>query len=181
MNNMNILNIGCGNKKMDGAINIDIYKFDSVDFVFDCNNKIWPWETNSIDGIYASHVIEHIEDHKSFILECHRILKRGGFLYLRVPHSSSASAIGCIGHFRTYSYNTMKDYLSRDFYLFGNKKFNTVEQRLNWWYEDSDNMVMSIFSKILNPIVNICPELCENLWCYWVGGCKEVIWKGIKI
>ena len=42
MNNMNILNIGCGNKKMDGAINIDIYKFDSVDFVFDCKIKYGP-------------------------------------------------------------------------------------------------------------------------------------------
>jgi SAM-dependent methyltransferase len=185
-----ILNLGAGHKLVKGAVNIDVTLYEGIDQVVDLSVYPWCWPDNSIDGIHSSHFIEHLPDQEKFIRECYRILKPGGFLRLCVPHSSSAAGIGCMGHYRTYSYGTLKDYLSRDFYMFGKAKFKTVEQDLNWWYEAMDcdnrlNPIVKFIIMMINPILSflasLSPEICENLWCYWVGGFKEVMWKGEKI
>lgn len=184
-----IINIGCGHKLVKDAINIDVTYYPGVDSVVDLSVYPWPWPDNSIDGIHASHVIEHLPDQVQFIKECHRILKPGGFLRLCVPHASSITAVGCLGHYRTYSYGTLKDYLSRDFYMFGKALFKTTEQRLNWWYELADgdnrlNTMTKLIIVILNPIFSfiarLSPQICENVICSFVQY-REVLWVGTKI
>lgn len=185
-----LLNLGSGNHILPDCINVDITNYPGVNQVVDLSVFPWGWEDNSIDGIFANHIIEHLPDPKPFILECHRILKKGGFLRIKVPHSSNISAVGCLGHYRTYSYDTLNDYLGRDFYMFGTQKFRTVEQKLLWWYELEDcqqelPLWIAVIIRIVNPIINflirLSPRIFENVWCYWIGGAREVIWKGIKI
>lgn len=185
-----ILNLGSGRKLIKGAINIDMTQYDGVDQVVDLSHYPWLWADNCVDEIHASHIIEHFPDSKQFVMECYRILKPGGTLRLSLPHSSSVTSVGCFGHYRTFSYSTMRQYLSNDYYMFGKKKFETVEQKLNWWYECPDaqgELTRPILCVILavNPIINflarLSPHVCENLWCFWVGGMREVIWKGKKI
>lgn len=184
-----ILNLGAGHKILKGAINVDAKKYEGVDMVYNLAYLPWPWQDNSVDGIHCSHVLEHFFNQEMFIKECYRILKPGGFLRLCVPHPSSITAVGCMGHYRTYSYGTLKDYLSRDFYMFKKALFKTTEQKLNWWYEAIDcdnrlNPVIKLCIMILNPLFNfiarISPELCENILCSFVQY-REVIWKGEKI
>ena len=184
------LNLGCGEHIMWGCVNVDVTQYEGVNQVVDLSVYPWPWEDNSVDGIYANHIIEHFSDPKPFILECHRILKKGGVLRIKVPHSSNISSVGCLGHYRTFSYDTLNDYLSRDFYYLGKQKFKTTEQKLLWWYEMPDIQgelpkPMLIAVKILNPIINkliaISPRIFENVWCYWIGGARECIWTGVKI
>jgi SAM-dependent methyltransferase len=185
-----ILNLGAGKKLVPGAINCDITKYPGIDKQVDLTKFPWPWESNSIDGIHASHVIEHFKDQEQFIWECLRVLKPGGFLRLVVPHSSSVSSVGCMGHYRTYSYNTLNDYLSRDFYMFGKAKFRTVEMKLLWWHEAVDcqedlpvwaEAIIQVVNPVMNFFISLSPRVFENLWCYWVGGAREVVWKGEKI
>jgi SAM-dependent methyltransferase len=185
-----ILNLGAGKKLIKGAVNCDVTPYPGIDQIVDLNKFPWPWEDGSIDGIHASHVIEHFPDQEVFIKECLRILKKGGFLRLVLPHSSNCVCIGCMGHYRTYSYNTCHSYLATPFYMFTEPKFKTVEQKLNWWYEAGDTwgfVPKPIFFiiKLVNPILTwlamLQPSICENLWCYWVGGMREVVWKGVKL
>jgi SAM-dependent methyltransferase len=185
-----LLNLGCGNHILKDCINVDVSPYPGVDEVVDLSAPHWHWEDNSIDGIYANHIIEHFLDPKPFLLECHRILKKGGFLRIKVPHSSNISAVGCLGHYRTFSYDTLNDYLGRDFYYLGTQKFYTVSQKLLWWYECEDiqgelpKPVLWVI-KILNPIINyviaLSPRIAENTWVYLIGGFREVIWEGVKL
>lgn len=186
---MKTLNIGCGEDRKKDCVNVDILPFEGVEVV-DLSIYPWPWEDESIDGIHASHIMEHFFDQKKFIYECLRILKKGGFLRLKLPHSSNISSVGCIGHYRTYSYDTINDYLSRDFYMFEKARFKTVEQKLGWWFESVDvqgelpkwmTYIIKPVDFILTSLARISPRICENLWCYYVGGFREVIWKGIKL
>jgi len=184
------LNLGCGKDIREGYTNVDITNYSGVDMVIDLGQTPWPWPDNSIDGIRAAHLIEHFPEQKWFINECLRVLKKGGYLELYLPHSSSISSVGCLGHYRTFSYNTMNAYLGEDFYMFGKAKFKTIKQELRWWYDSFDTqeelsgwMIPFIKSAnyILTRLAKLSPRICENLWCYWIGGFREVVWVGEKL
>ena len=68
--------------------------------------------------------------------------------------------------------------------------FKTVEQKLLWWYEIPDTQkelpnwmipIIKTVDYVLTRLANISPRVCENLWCYWVGGFREVVYTGIKL
>ena len=52
--------------------------------------KNFPEAANSVDFLYASHVLEHLplKDFRTAISECHKILKRGGVFRLVIPNLS---------------------------------------------------------------------------------------------
>lgn len=130
-----ILNLGSGYLPVKHATNVDVVDYEGVDIVENLLSFPWRWETGSVDGIYMSHFLEHVFEHEKVLKECHRILKKGGFLDIVVPHSSSFSLNGIIGHYRTYNGTTFNDYLSRPFYLFKEPLFKTQIQEVRWFYD----------------------------------------------
>lgn len=96
------LNVGCGpdiRPASEGWVNMDIAPLKGVDVVHDLLSFPWPFEANSFDHVFMSHVMEHVphyvghKDSKDgFILtieEIHRILKPGGTLEILSPHPDS--------------------------------------------------------------------------------------------
>jgi predicted SAM-dependent methyltransferase len=186
---MPILNLGAGKKLIENAVNVDVTAYPGIQQVVDLSVFPWPWADNSIDGIHASHVAEHFFDQKKFFEECYRILKPKGFLRIVAPHSSCITSVGCLGHYRTYGYNTFNDYLAKDFYMFKTKRFETTYQRLNWWYEDIDaegnlSKPIRLVIRLLNPfmsfLINLSPRVYENVFA-GVLQCREIVWEGIKL
>lgn len=114
----NKLHLGCGVNTPDGWLNVDgswnawLAKHDllwrlakslrllpnelldlswSRDIiVHDVRNKL-PFEDNSMDAIYASHLLEHLylEEAKRMLKECHRVLSPSGVLRMVVPDLKS--------------------------------------------------------------------------------------------
>lgn len=80
------LHLGCGNKHIDGYINIDIRYLPSVDQV-DNIRFLRSYKENTVDVIYASHVLEHFGrwDYKSVLARWFQILKPNGILRVAVP------------------------------------------------------------------------------------------------
>jgi predicted SAM-dependent methyltransferase len=80
------LHLGCGNKHIEGYINIDIRYLPGVDEV---NNvgKLRNYNKSSIDVIYASHVLEHFSrwEYMSVLNRWYELLKPNGILRLGVP------------------------------------------------------------------------------------------------
>jgi len=193
-----VLNLAAGDKRYPDPriINVDIVEGEGIQQIVDLNVFPWPWEDNSIEGIHASHILEHFLDHEKFIRECHRILKPGAFFRVVVPHCTSVSSIGCLGHYRTFSADTLHRYLAggarHDCYMFKDIKFVTVEQRVNWLWEEADKNgikhfpdhmrhILHPFHVVISFIINLCPQLFERFWHPLVGGASEVVWKGVKI
>ncbi len=83
---MKLLNLGCGGVYHKDWINID---FVSRNENVKSHNllKGIPLDSNSMDVVYHSHVLEHFSkfDGKQFIKECHRVLKKGGIIRIAVP------------------------------------------------------------------------------------------------
>lgn len=157
-----ILNLGCGKIQPKNYVNVDIKP--PADLVMDLNITPWKWENNSIDGICMHHSLEHMLA-KTVLDECHRVLKVGGVLDIHVPHSTCAGAIGCLSHYRTFSYNSLKDYTQG--------KFETFRQRIvylpHWeWLP-------------IQWLIDLNPIAFERFWHGWVGGATEVQWMGVKL
>tara|TARA_A100001015_G_C14754240_1_gene618800 strand:+ start:139 stop:786 length:648 start_codon:yes stop_codon:yes gene_type:complete len=82
------LEIGSGNKKgINGYVTVDL--LSGADIVHDLRKGI-PLPENSVDRIYASHVLEHIPFKELIILlnEIYRVLKKEGELSVSVPDAS---------------------------------------------------------------------------------------------
>jgi len=78
------LHFGSGSDNKPDFINIDINR--RADIFLDVRNRL-NIPSNSIEYIYSSHFIEHLEhaDLVAHLKECYRILKAGGVLRLGVP------------------------------------------------------------------------------------------------
>jgi|TARA_R100001530_G_C4275717_1_gene144214 predicted SAM-dependent methyltransferase len=89
------LNIGCGENKLEGFINIDIVEGPiqgtklevHPDLIWDLTKEPLPYEDGSVDTIYWLHCIEHIQMRywRRFFEEYHRLLKKDGDLVLAFP------------------------------------------------------------------------------------------------
>ena len=83
---MNKLHLGCGDKKINGYINVDIRKLPSVDIVDDVKTLI-TFDDEYADVIYASHVLEHVGrwEYMDVLKNWYRKLKNNGVLRIAVP------------------------------------------------------------------------------------------------
>lgn len=70
------LHLGCGTKYILGMVNVDGNFFRKNDLWLDISIGL-PYQNNTIEAIYASHVIEHlkVKKLKKMLLECNRVLK----------------------------------------------------------------------------------------------------------
>ena len=80
------LHIG-GKKAKQGWKILNIQKNENVDFVGDIQD-LSQFKTETVEIVYASHVLEHIRQHKALdaLKGIYRILKKNGKLYISVPN-----------------------------------------------------------------------------------------------
>ena len=72
------LNIGCGNKAIDGYVGVDKFQCDAADYICDIENEKLPFDDGSVDAIMLDNVIEHFGDIPKVINELIRVSKKGG-------------------------------------------------------------------------------------------------------
>jgi predicted SAM-dependent methyltransferase len=80
------LNLGCGSQVHPEWTNVDIMPRHPGVINHDLNKQM-PFEDESFEAVYHSHVLEHLtkEQGKAFLAECFRVLKHGGILRVVVP------------------------------------------------------------------------------------------------
>lgn len=98
-----ILDVGCGRRKVPGAIGLDKYPAEGVDVAHDLEQFPYPFESDSFDEIHVRHVIEHIRPIEAMMAELHRIAKPGALVYISTPHYSNAQAFRDPTHVRYLS------------------------------------------------------------------------------
>jgi SAM-dependent methyltransferase len=129
-----MLNLGSGGYEKKGWINHDQTKSKDVQVVHDLNRFPYPFKNESIDVIYMSHVLEHLDNPVKVLNELHRIIKKSGLIIIRVPHYSGNSSWIDITHSRPYSALTLRSVNDAKWCrLYGLKKFTKVESRLGFW------------------------------------------------
>lgn len=79
------LNIGCGNKKIEGWTGVDLSPSSKADIIAPIDAV--PLGDGVADEIMAIHVVEHVYSWEVpvALAEWHRLLKRGGLLIVEMP------------------------------------------------------------------------------------------------
>jgi ADP-heptose:LPS heptosyltransferase/predicted SAM-dependent methyltransferase len=108
------LDLGCGpSKAFPHFIGVDNYTDTHLfgiqmkpDVV--CNvQKLDVFGSASMDFVFSSHCLEHIEDHKSALKEWWRVVRPGGYLCLYLPHKEFYPNIGQPGANRDHKHDFM--------------------------------------------------------------------------
>ncbi len=86
------LNFGCGKVVLDGYINCDLNPVDDRVCSIDLNFLPLPFDDGSVDEIVCSHVLEHLDKPMSFVIDCYRILRKGGVFLVRLPCQANTLA-----------------------------------------------------------------------------------------
>ena len=116
-----VLNLGCGNRSIDGAINHDIRSHsEMIDIAFDLDvmggnrHLNWPIPDERFEKVIALDVFEHLRaDPQAWISECWRILKDEGQLIIRVSAWDNPVSYRDPTHRRVFHPETM-DYFCPD-------------------------------------------------------------------
>ncbi|MDR3386995.1 MAG: hypothetical protein P4L92_08070 [Rudaea sp.] len=113
-----ILNLGCGDRYEEGAVNVDFYA-ERVDVRHDLDAFPYPFEDNTFQQIRCDNIIEHLADVILVMNELHRIGKPGCLVTIRVPHFRSACLYEDITHKHGFAWRSF-DVLADNGVLYGN-------------------------------------------------------------
>jgi predicted SAM-dependent methyltransferase len=105
-----VLNLGAGNRIVEGAVNHDLTKHRAeIEVAHDLDVLPWPWADGSFDKVVATSVFEHLRINLVEALdECWRLLRPGGILYVKLPHWKHDNAYLDPTHYWRYSVHTLK-------------------------------------------------------------------------
>lgn len=154
------LNLGSGGDENAGWINHDQVKNKSVQLVHDLNMFPYPFKTESVDVIYMSHVLEHLDNPLRVLNELHRVMKKKSLLIIRVPHYSGNSSWIDITHRRPYSVLTLKAVIDAEWCrLYRLKKFSKITARLGFW-----KFWFYPWNYVIEPLANLQPIYFEAVF-----------------
>ncbi len=132
-----MVDLGCGLRKKEGALGVDIARVTGVDILADVFRPL-PFRDNSVDEVYASHLVEHVEDLSAFMTEVWRVCKHGALVNFRFPHGSSVYGTWVDpthrrGVFlRTFEYFDPATFAGKAFGYYQPAKFRIVKRRLSF-------------------------------------------------
>lgn len=88
-----LLDLGCGKKKRQGAIGVDIIWNEQVDVVHNLNSYPYPFEASQFDDVLLDNALEHLDDIVKTLEEIWRVCAPGAVVNIQVPYFRSHYAI----------------------------------------------------------------------------------------
>lgn len=176
------VDLGCGSRKMSGAIGMDIVAVPGVDVVANMAYGL-PFKDNSIDDVYAYHVLEHLDDFLAIMGEIWRVCRDGGKVHVKVPHASSPFMLWKDPTHRrglsiaTFTYFDDSYFDGIAFSYYSPARFRIEKAKLNFTLTDRQvDPAISRVRRVLNPIFDAIANknrsyqyACERFWGPIVG------------
>jgi ubiquinone/menaquinone biosynthesis C-methylase UbiE len=105
---MNILDLGCGNRKFPGAVGIDRHPSSRADVIHDLDMFPYPFADNEFDRVICSSVLEHLNDLSAVMEELWRITRNGARVEISGPSPSSRWLFSDPTHRRAFTSRTFE-------------------------------------------------------------------------
>jgi predicted SAM-dependent methyltransferase len=168
-----VVELGCGNKRVEGRIHIDRLDLPNVDIVADLEQGLAFFPDNSVDAIHSTSVLEHVDKLDVLMKEIWRALKPDGKKHIFVPHFSNPYYYSDYTHQRFFGLYTF-EYFSKEQNRFTRKvpnfyhdfSFHTEELKLVFMSPfKTRNRIKQFFGKFFNRSAARQEFYEENL-CY---------------
>ena len=181
------LNLGCGEYKKPGFINVDHAVATKPDVVSDLNAFPYPFSDQSFQVIEADHVLEHLNDPFRAMRELHRMLAIDGTLMVRVPHFSRGFTHP--EHKRGFDVSFPYYFDAAVWAWYTQAALQLERMRLTWFAQPyMKKRVLSPYAyyfglalgRIIDVFANLSPFFCSRLWCFWVGGFEEIEFRFVR-
>jgi SAM-dependent methyltransferase len=182
-----VLDLGCGPRKKRGAIGIDIARIEGVDLVGDVFRQL-PFRDGCADEVYASHIVEHVDDLMAFMGEIWRICRPGAIVHFRFPDASTSFATWKDPTHRrgvflgTFEYFDPSTFDGRFFGYYHPAKFSILKRRLTF-NMNADTWIPGAGRQLLGRVVDALANrsersqyFCERFWGHLVGVEEAHIW-----
>lgn len=176
------LELGCGNRKREvGSIGVDALDYECVDLVGDVFEVLAALPDGTVDAVYSSHFVEHVNNVPRLLDELARVLKAGGQLDITVPHFSNPYFYSDITHRATFglysmSYFSIDRQLARKVPSYQRELFYELQAVRLVFKSSPPFYLRHAIKKIVGVMVNInsyTKELYEEMFCHWFP-CYEV-------
>jgi SAM-dependent methyltransferase len=86
-----VLDVGCGRRKLAGAVGLDLSPHPGVSVVADAGRGL-PFAAGSFGLVRLRHIIEHLPEVTPFLAEVHRVCRPGARVQVVTPHFSAAAS-----------------------------------------------------------------------------------------
>ncbi len=184
------LNLGCGESKKDGYVNLDWQPLTDAEIIHDLNKFPYPFADNELDLVEAYHILEHLDKVFLAIKEIHRILKPGGQLLVKVPHFSRGftHAEHSHGFDVTFPLYFNKNFTKSGFF---GVEFELRKMKMHWFssfhlmtylgYGPLTIALLKMVNSLISFFANLNPNFCSRIWCFWVGVFEEIEFEFICI
>lgn len=137
-----ILDVGCGTRKVPGAVGIDWIAGTAADVVHNLRQFPWPFPDNSFDEFHADNVVEHLPDLVTTMEEIHRLGCPGALVHIKTPHYASQASWRDPTHVHHLSWESF-DYFcesDRPVQHYTQCRFRLVSKKLHFGGHPMSNM-----------------------------------------
>ncbi len=162
---MRILDLGCGEAKVEGALGVDSAALPGVDVVADLNEYPYPFADNSFDRVYLLDIIEHLPDTIATMEEIHQICRPGGKVFVRVVNWNSKYAAMDPTHVKSFTEHSFDFFGKREQRsYYSAARFNVVRvdkgynTTLKKWLR-SDRLLHFLSHYLCNVLISLNFEL----------------------
>ena len=177
-----VIELGPGyKKKYPEAIGIDQVKLPGVDIVADVQQGLAFIPDDSVDLIYSSHFLEHVNNLEFIFKEFYRILRPGGCVISVVPHFSNPYYYSDYTHKNFWGLYTPFYFSENNYYkrkvlsFYNDTKFKVVGIKLKFY---SPFPIRNLIKKVFHVLFNInsyTQELYEEFFTHWIPAYELVV------
>jgi len=157
---LKILDVGCGLRKRDGAVGIDINPRSHADVIHDLDQFPYPFADNEFDEIVCDNILEHLQDIIRVMEELHRISRAGGRVIVIVPFFSHRNAFNDPTHRHFFGTRSFQYFIQGS--AFSDYKYSTSQYSLQSFRFDRDIPCGHWFERIISRFANTYPDVYEH-------------------
>ena len=156
---MTRIELGCGCTKTEGYIGVDRFDLQGVDIIADLDTS-FPFENDSVDEIWASHSLEHLENIEHVFKEIYRVCKHGAIVQILAPYYFTTLNISNFYHKSVWTEDT-----PRLFDIYPTEMIKAEEYSMphgtSWGVGCSDNSNMNTVFQVVKEEFFYFPEYCH--------------------
>jgi len=170
-----ILDLGCGNSKVPGAIGVDIQSTTGAHVTHDLGVFPYPFSDNYADEFHLKHVLEHLPSTIRVMEEVWRIGKPGARVHISVPHYTGIYAWKDPTHVRCFTSESFGYFGENGYSYYTHARFSVRSVSLVYSMEQRrQGIVRRTMIRTVQAFLDRHPTCGERHLAYLVGGIDEV-------